>query len=46
MFPLMNATVVTEIEAFRILFDLAATHVGRGGRLTEQELPLFLRKEA
>lgn len=31
MIPLMNATVVTEIEAFRILFDLAATHVGAGG---------------
>ena len=31
MIPIMNATVVTEIEAFRILFDLAAVHVGGGG---------------
>jgi len=31
MIPLVNASVVTEIEAFRILFDLAATHVGGGG---------------
>ena len=31
MIPLVNARVVTEIEAFRILFDLEATHVGGGG---------------
>ncbi|OGK82331.1 MAG: hypothetical protein A2X52_08665 [Candidatus Rokubacteria bacterium GWC2_70_16] len=31
MIPIMNATVVTEIEAFRILFDLRAVHVGGGG---------------
>lgn len=31
MIPIMNATVVTEIEAFRILFDLEAVHVGGGG---------------
>ncbi len=31
MIPIMNATVVTEIEAFRILFGLEATHVGGGG---------------
>ena len=31
MIPLMNATVVTEVEAFRILFDLEAIPVGGGG---------------
>lgn len=31
MIPIMNATVVTEIEAFQILFDLSAIHVGGGG---------------
>ncbi len=31
MIPIMNATVVTEIEAFRILFDLDAVHIGGGG---------------
>ena len=31
MIPIMNATVVTEIDAFRILFDLRAIHVGGGG---------------
>ena len=36
MIPIMNATVITEIEAFRILFDLKAVHVGGGG-LTESQ---------
>jgi len=36
MMPIMNATVVTEIEAFRILFDLEATHVGGGGTNASQ----------
>jgi hypothetical protein len=31
MMPLVNATVVTEITAFKILFDLDAVHVGGGG---------------
>lgn len=31
MLPLINAQVVTEIEAFRILFDLQAVHIGGGG---------------
>lgn len=31
MMPLMNATVVTEIDAFRILFGLDAVHAGGGG---------------
>jgi hypothetical protein len=31
MIPIMNATVVTEIDAFRILFGLKAVHVGGGG---------------
>ncbi len=31
MIPIMNATVVTEIEAFSILFGLRAVHVGGGG---------------
>jgi hypothetical protein len=32
MIPIMNATVVTEVEAFRILFDLEAVHIGGGGQ--------------
>ncbi len=36
MIPVMNATVVTEIEAFRILFDLRAVHVGGGGNMESQ----------
>lgn len=31
MLPLINAKVITEIQAFDILFDLKATHVGGGG---------------
>ena len=31
MMPLVNATVVTEIVAFRILFGLESVHVGSGG---------------
>ncbi len=31
MIPIMNATVITELEAFRILFDLEAVHIGGGG---------------
>jgi hypothetical protein len=31
MLPLMNAIVVTEIQAFDILFGLKAVHVGSGG---------------
>jgi hypothetical protein len=31
MLPLMNAKVVTEIQAFEILFGLTAVHVGGGG---------------
>ncbi len=31
MIPLVNARVITEVEAFRILFDLAAIHIGGGG---------------
>jgi hypothetical protein len=31
MLPLVNATVVTEITAFKILFGLEAVHVGGGG---------------
>ena len=31
MVPIMNATVITEIEAFRKLFGLEAIHVGSGG---------------
>ena len=31
MIPVMNARVVTELDAFRILFDLEAVHVGGGG---------------
>ena len=31
MLPLVNATVVTEIVAFRVLFGLDAVHVGGGG---------------
>src|SRR4030067_2155275 len=36
MIPIMNATVVTEIEAFRILFDLGAVHIGGGGMTQSQ----------
>lgn len=36
MIPIMNATVVTEIEAFRILFDLRAVHIGGGGMKESQ----------
>ncbi|TAK42997.1 MAG: hypothetical protein EPO27_15790 [Betaproteobacteria bacterium] len=36
MIPIMNATVVTEIEAFRILFDLRAVHIGGGGMMSSQ----------
>lgn len=31
MIPLMNAEVITEVEAFRILFDLDAIPIGGGG---------------
>ena len=31
MIPMVNATVVTEVQAFRILFDLDALPVGGGG---------------
>jgi len=31
MIPMINATVVTEVEAFRILFGLKAIHIGGGG---------------
>ena len=31
MVPIMNAKVITEIESFRILFDLHAVHIGCGG---------------
>jgi len=31
MVPVMNARVVTELDAFRILFDLEAVHIGGGG---------------
>lgn len=31
MIPLVNARVVTEVEAFRILFGLEAIHTGSGG---------------
>jgi len=31
MVPLMNARVITEVEAFRILFDLPARQIGAGG---------------
>lgn len=31
MIPLMNAKVITEVEAFRILFDLDAIPIGGGG---------------
>ena len=36
MIPIMNATVVTEIEAFRILFGLRAVHIGGGGMKESQ----------
>jgi len=32
MVPMMNAKVTTEIEAFRILFDLDAVYIGGGGQ--------------
>jgi hypothetical protein len=44
MIPIMNATVVTEIEAFRILFDLSAVHVGGGG-MTESQGSVVLVAE-
>jgi len=44
MIPIMNATVVTEIEAFRILFDLGAVHVGGGG-MTESQGSVVLVAE-
>lgn len=44
MIPIMNATVVTEIEAFRILFDLRAVHVGGGG-MTESQGSVVLVAE-
>lgn len=31
MIPLMNARVITEVEAFRVLFGLTAIHIGGGG---------------
>jgi hypothetical protein len=31
MIPIMNAKVITEVEAFRILFGLEAIHIGGGG---------------
>jgi len=31
MLPIINAKVITEVEAFRILFDLDAIHFGGGG---------------
>lgn len=31
MIPLINAQVITEIDAFHVLFDLGAIHVGSGG---------------
>lgn len=31
MIPIINARVVTELDAFRILFDLEAVHIGGGG---------------
>ena len=44
MIPIKNATVVTEIEAFRILFDLKAVHVGGGG-VTESQGSVVLVAE-
>jgi hypothetical protein len=44
MIPIMNATVVTEIDAFRILFDLKAVHVGGGG-VTESQGSVVLVAE-
>jgi hypothetical protein len=32
MIPIVNAKVITEIEAFRVLFDLEAIHIGGGGQ--------------
>lgn len=37
MIPIMNATVVTEIDAFRILFGLRAVHIGGGGTTAESQ---------
>jgi hypothetical protein len=31
MVPMVNARVITEVEAFQVLFDLEATHIGGGG---------------
>jgi len=31
MVPVVNARVVTEVEAFQVLFDLEAVHIGGGG---------------
>ena len=31
MVPLVNAKVITEVEAFHVLFDLKAIHIGGGG---------------
>ena len=36
MIPIINATVITEIEAFRILIELKAIHVGSGGMADSQ----------
>ena len=44
MIPIMNATVVTEIDAFRILFDLKAVHIGGGG-MTESQGSVVLVAE-
>ncbi len=31
MIPIMNGEVITEIQAFQVLFDLKAVHIGGGG---------------
>jgi hypothetical protein len=31
MVPIVNAKVITEVEAFQVLFDLKAIHIGGGG---------------
>ncbi len=31
MVPMVNAEVITEVEAFQVLFDLEAIHIGGGG---------------
>ncbi|MBW2204229.1 MAG: hypothetical protein JRF52_09060, partial [Deltaproteobacteria bacterium] len=31
MLPMVNAKIITEVEAFRILFGLEAIHIGGGG---------------